>query len=176
MYYWAEGLVHSPLPYTRERGQCVPSTRKVLRYKEALHRREWQLMVHVAVEMWGASGEQKQWEERQSEFSCVVSSWCIHEIVFFEYVCIYSHMHVCAWICSIPVRFKGLKGLTNMHLRENLPERFPFTFIQATPARDSRDTEQQCGRRRKQPVSNLFLQSTVKIPAERSHLSQSCSM
>lgn len=134
-------------------------------------------MVHVAAKKCGVSGGQKEREERLSQFTYVVSSWCIHKIVCFECVYRYSHMHVWACICSIPVRFKGLKGLTNMDLTENLPESFPFAFIQATAARDSRDTEQQqCGRRRKQPVSNLFLQSTVKISAERSHLSQSCSM
>lgn len=183
MYYWAEWLVHSPLPYTREKGQCVPSTRKVPCDKRGI------ALQRVTAHGSRSSGDVRslqgqEWTSGETEWVLhlylyirVVSAWCLHKTVCFECVYIYSHMHACACICGSPARFKGLRELTNKYHRENLPERVPFASTQATAARDSRDTEQQqCGRRRKQPVSNLFLQSTVKIPAECSHLSQSCTM
>lgn len=59
-------------------------------------------------------------------------------------------------------------GLTNMHLRANSQGDFPFAPTQTTAARATKATKRwQGGSRHEQPAPNLFLQSTVKIPAER---------
>lgn len=95
-----EWLVHSSLPSTGGR------------IKEALLCSEWQLMVHVAVEMreGGLRGDTQQ------VCMCVASSCWTHESLCFKMVYIYSHMHVCAciWILAAV-----LYGLTNMHLWAN---------------------------------------------------------
>lgn len=58
-----------------------------------------------------------------------------------------------------------------------LPGKFPFAQTQAAAAKATKATKRrQGGRRHKQPAPNLFLQSTVKIPAECSHLFQSITM
>lgn len=58
-----------------------------------------------------------------------------------------------------------------------LPARFLFAQTQAAAAKATKATKRrQGGRRHKQPAPNLFLQSTVKIPAECSHLFQSITM
>lgn len=58
-----------------------------------------------------------------------------------------------------------------------LPKRFPFAPAQAAAAKATKVTKRRQGsRRHKQPATNLFLQSTVKIPAECRYLFQSITM
>lgn len=93
-------LVHSPLPSTGER------------IKEALHCSEWQLMVHVAGEMGVMRGPPGVKGETQQVCMCV--AWWTHKLL--QYVYIYSHMDVCAWVWMVAA---VLYRLTNMHLWAN---------------------------------------------------------
>lgn len=80
-------------------------------------------------------------------------------------------MHVCACICMVAA---GLVRADKHAPLSKLPGRFLFAPTRATAAKATKATKRrQGGRRHKQPASNLFLRSTVKIPAECSYLFQS---